>query len=437
VSSAPAAPPPVGASPAPSGERPRGIAFGALRHRDYRFYFFGTLLSMMGDNIEHVLSYWVVFQQFQSPALGGFAVISHWLPSLLFSVHSGALADRYDCRKLIQAAQLLFLGVSLAWGVLIYTNSLEVWHALVLLMLHGFAVVLWGPSSQIILHDMVGRQHLQSAIRMTATGRQLGLLFGPGVGGVMLLAFGPGIGLLCNALLYLPLTVWLLRAPYTGHSHLGATGPPRVSLGLRDALGVFRTVSNNRPLVAMISLTGLTSVLVGNSFSAQMPGYAHDLGTDQAGLAYSVLLGANAAGAVLGGLLLESLALLRPSARTAIICAALWCLTIVGFAATASYPLAVVLLFVAGVLNLTYSAMAQTLAQLLAPADQRGRVVGLFNMAQNGLKVGSGFTIGVLGGVIGIHWSLALSALALFLLIGRLWQYLGRSKAAERVVASA
>ena len=427
---APAPPLPADASAAPAPP-PGGIPFAALQNRDYRIYFLGSMLSMMGDNIEHVLSYWVVFQQFQSPALGGFAVISHWLPSLLFSVHSGALADRYDCRKLIQAAQLLFLGVSLAWGVLIYTDSLEVWHALVLLMLHGFAVVLWGPSSQIILHDMVGRRHLQSAIRLSATGRQLGLLLGPGVGGAMLLLFGPGIGLLCNALLYLPLTLWLLTVPYTGHIKESADSARRRGLGLREAFGVFKAVSHDRPLVAMISLTGLTSVLVGNSFSAQMPAFAHDLGTDQAGMAYSALLGANAAGAVLGGLMLESFGLLQARARTAIVCAAIWCLTIVGFAATNSYPLALVLLFVAGVLNLAYSAMAQTLAQLLAPPDQRGRVVGLFNMAQSGLKVGSGFTVGVLGGMIGIHWSLGISAVALLLLVGRIWQFLGRD-ASER-----
>jgi MFS family permease len=139
---------------------------------------------------------------------------------------------------------------------------------------------------------------------------------------------------------------------------------------------------------------------------------------------------------VLGGLLLESTGLLQPRARTAIVCAAVWCVVMVGFAATTSYPLALALLFVAGVLNLAYSAMAQTLAQLLAPPDQRGRVVGLFNMAQQGLKVGSGATVGLLGAVIGIHWSLGLSAVALLLLVGRLWQYLGRDRSEQARLAA-
>jgi sugar phosphate permease len=152
----------------------------------------------------------------------------------------------------------------------------------------------------------------------------------------------------------------------------------------------------------MILLAGVSSLFVGNAFQAQMPEYAHDLGADDAGVKYSALLGANAAGAVVGGLLLEGRSLFQPRARTAILCAIVWCLIITGFAASTSYPLSLVLLFFGGVTHLTFSAMAQTLVQLLAPADLRGRLVGLYNMSSN-----------VLGSVIGIHWSLALSALML------------------------
>src|SRR5262249_56120759 len=89
---------------------------------------------MTADNIEHVISYWVIFQVFHSPALAGFAVISHWVPFLLFSVYAGALADRHDCRKLIQAGQILFMVASLAWGLLFLTGALRVWHAVVILL---------------------------------------------------------------------------------------------------------------------------------------------------------------------------------------------------------------------------------------------------------------------------------------------------------------
>eukprot|EP01035_Chromulina_nebulosa_P056440 gene56440-77354_t len=78
---------------------PAKKSFAALRHPGFRTQFITYVIAMMADNIEHVISYWVVFQKFQSPALGGFAILSHWLPFLLFSVASGALADRFDPRR--------------------------------------------------------------------------------------------------------------------------------------------------------------------------------------------------------------------------------------------------------------------------------------------------------------------------------------------------
>src|SRR5215470_12903279 len=124
--------------------------FAALRNPDCRPYLFGAALAMMADNIEHVITYWVLWRKFQSPALAGFEVISHWVPFLLFSVYFGSLADRFDCRRVIQSAQLLFMLVSAAWGVLFVTGSLRVWEACVLLVLHGCAGALWSPAEQLM-----------------------------------------------------------------------------------------------------------------------------------------------------------------------------------------------------------------------------------------------------------------------------------------------
>src|SRR5581483_4097709 len=149
-------------------------SFAALRHPGYRAYFAGSALAMMADSIEHVISYWIMFQKFHSPALGGFAMLSHWLPFLFFSVYSGALADRFDPRRLIQIGMLLFMTASLGWGLLFLTDSLQIWHAAV----------------QLLIHDIVGTAQLQSAVRLGATARYLGLLFGPAVGGALLLVLG-------------------------------------------------------------------------------------------------------------------------------------------------------------------------------------------------------------------------------------------------------
>ncbi|HSF02124.1 MAG TPA: MFS transporter [Solirubrobacterales bacterium] len=387
------------------------VRFAALRSRDYRRYYALGLIAMTADNIEHVISYWVIYQTFHSPTLGGFAVISHWLPFLLFSFHAGALADRFDCRKLLQISQALFMSASLAWGVLFLTGALQVWHAVVILLVHGAAGVIGAPAQQLIIHDMVGGPHLPSAIRLNASSRYLAILLGPAVGGGLMLLLGPAWGLLANVALYLPFTLFLARVRYTGHAHASGQSP-RARMGLADAWRLLGQLRTDRQLVTMIALGGITSFFVGNAFQAQMPEYAHDLGSDEAGLWYSVLLAANAAGAILGTVLLESADVLRPSARTAIVCAGAWGVTIALFAVATSYPAAVTLLVLAGVFNLAYTSIAQTLVQMLAPPRVRGSVVGLFNTAILGLRAGSGVTVGVLGAVINVHWSLALSAAA-------------------------
>jgi MFS family permease len=387
-------------------------AFFALRQPVFRAYFFGAAMAMMADSIEHVISYWIMFEKFQSPALAGFAVIAHWVPFILFSLWSGALADRYDPRRLIQIGMLVFMAVSLAWGVLFLTDALEMWHAVLLLILHGLAGVLWNPAAQLFIHDIVDDEQLHSAIRLTATARWLGLLFGPAVGGVILILLGPAWGILFNALIYLPFIVWLWKAPWR-RKVLPADRKVRA---VADVVATWRAVSGNRAIISMTVLAGGASLIVGNAYQAQMPEFAHDLGHSDGGMGYSALLAADAAGALVAGLALESRGLLPANPRTAFLLAMLWCLAIGAFAMATNYPLALALLFVAGFLELSFFAMAQTLVQVNAPPEVRGRVIGLFAMSALGARAFSGVTVGLGGAWIGIHWSLALSAALLLIL---------------------
>lgn len=383
--------------------------FAALRIPAYRRYFAFGLMSMMADNIEHVITYWVMFQTFHSAALGGFAVISHWIPFLLFSLYSGALADRHDCRRLIQISQGLFMLASLSWGLLFLAGTLQMWHAVVLLTIHGFAGVVGAPASQLIIHDMVPAEDLPSAIRLNASSRYLSILLGPAIGGGLMLLLGPAWGLLTNVLIFLPFTLLLTRFPYTGHAARGRARSTS-SFGLADARNVFTAVRSERRIMAMVVIAGATSFFVGNAFQAQMPEYANYLGTDDTGTRYTLLLAADAVGAVIGVLLLETANFSKPSVRMAIAAAGLWGVTMGLFPLTNSYLTAVALLVLAGVFNIAFQSMSQTLVQLLAPPAIRGRVVGLFNMAMLGLRAGSGLTVGLLGTVIGVRLSLAVSS---------------------------
>jgi len=382
---------------------------------------------MMADNIEHVISYWVVFHKFKSPALGGFAVVSHWLPYLGFSVAVGALNDRFDSRRIIQAGMALFIGVSAGWGYFFLTDSLEQWHAMVLLVVHGCAGVLWTTSSQVLIYDIVGPAMLPSAVRLNATARYLGVLVGPAVGAAIMLLLGPTRGIFVNTAFYLPLAVWLVRAPYGRHFRGGQEGLKRAVRGLADIVQTIRDVRFVPVIGAMILLGGGASFFIGNSYQAQMPSFASDLGHGDPGVAYSLLLAADAAGALLAGIVLESRGgLLQTTPASAFKLAILWAAALAGFACVRSYLFALPLLFVAGFFELSFSSMVQTIVQMNAPNEIRGRVLGLFNMSALGLRAFSGVTVGLVGSLIGVRVSLAVSA-SVFVtgVAGLLWRTRG------------
>ncbi|HUB94934.1 MAG TPA: MFS transporter [Stellaceae bacterium] len=421
----------VSTTSAPAAVPRRHPSFASLRHAGFRPYLVGNALAMMADSIEHVISYWVMYQKFHSPALGGFAVISHWVPFLLFGVWSGALADRFDPRRIIQIGMALFMLCSLTWAVLFHLGWLEEWHAVAILTVHGNASLFWGPASQVLIHDIVGPEELPSAVRLMATSRYLGLLAGPAVGGVILLALGPSHGLLLNSLIYLPLTLWLARAPYGPRFRKEKIVSQRIR-GLDDLVSTVQIVASVRVLAAMTVLTGAYALLVGNAYQAQMPGFARDLGHGDPGVLYSLLLGSDALGAFLAGIVLEGSGWLLPKARTAFALAMLWCCAISAFALAPTYPMALVALFCAGFLELSFNSMAQTLVQLNAPTDMRGRVIGFFGMSAIGLRAFSGVTVGIGGSLLGIHRSVATCAVILLVVIaGLAWSMRAKPVPAE------
>src|SRR5690606_28232420 len=134
-------------------------------------------------------------------------------------------------------------------------------------VLHGVAGVLWSPASQVLLHHVVPLESLPSAVRLNATARQLGLLAGPAVGGVILLTMGPIYGILFNALLYLPTFLWLMKAPYDRAAH---PPRPRALVGFRDIADTLKQVAGHRTRAAMLILARAASLLTRHASPAQL-----------------------------------------------------------------------------------------------------------------------------------------------------------------------
>lgn len=381
----------------------------ALNYKSFVPFLILNSLSMMADNIEHVITYWAGFQKFQSSTLGGFAVVSHWLPFLLLSLPSGALADRYDPRRLIQIGMVMFMSCSLGWAYFLYTDTLTLPAAVVLLIVHGISGVLWSPSQQVIINDLVETQAIQSAVRLTASGRYLGMLLGPAVGSVLILHLSPMVGLILNALLYLPFIIWLIRAPCGAALRNVKSNVVQRITGVREVIDTLRFVYRQPELRTMVALSGLAACCVGTAYQAQMPKFAQDLGHGQAGITYAVLLGADALGALLAGIALETIAKVHTDAVNALRFAFVWCLALISFAVTDVYAVAVFSLFIAGFCDLAFNSMAMALIQVNAPHAIRGKVVGVALMANWGLRMFSGISVGLIGAQIGVHYSLTIS----------------------------
>ena len=413
----------------------RPPAFAALQHAGFRGFVIGNAVAMMADNTEHVISYWVLYRKFHSPALGAFAVISHWVPFLLFSGAAGALADRFDPRRIIQLGMLLFMAVSAGWGLLFLAGNFALWQCWLLLALHGVAGVLWSPPSQVLVYDIVGPEHLQSAVRLNASGRYLGTLAGPAAGNLLMIALGPAYGILANVLVYLPLLLWLQKPRFEQRPRAAAARAARAATvggPWRDLAESLRNLAGNRQIIAMTLLAGAASLFIGNAYQAQMPGFAEDLGLRSAGTSYAALLGADAAGAIAAVLLLEGRSLLPATPASALWLGACWCLAIGGFALAPGYVLSLPLLFAAGFLELSFGAMAQTIVQLQAPPARRGHIIGLFVTASLGLRAFSGLSVGLGATIVGIHDSLALSAAALLACIALIAAWYRRAPRGSR-----
>ena len=148
------------------------------------------------------------------------------------------------------------------------------WHACVLLVIHGMAGVVGGPGSQLIIHDIVGREYLQSAVRLNSTDATLRCFSGRRWAEQRCCSSDRPMGLFINTLMYLPMFILMFILPYTGHGRdeAGSARAPRFSLS--GALRLMRETAANPTILSMILLGGATSLLVGNAFQAQMPEFA-------------------------------------------------------------------------------------------------------------------------------------------------------------------
>lgn len=370
--------------------------FPALRAPAFRLYWVTSTIAMLGDNVEHVIGYWLLWELTHSPFWLGYAVFAHWFPFLVFSLHAGAWADRFDNRYLLQANQACLVTCSGALGLLAVTGHLQLWHMIVLLLLHGFAGVIQTPSSQVLVYDLVGKDSLPNALSLAASSRYVAQFLGPMIGTWLLATFGAGGGLLANLAFYVPLTVALL-----------VLNPPRLlqatpgTTGWRGIVDGLRFVCQHRAILGLTLLAAIPGGLLGFGYQALMPALAEELGSGQRG--FGLLLSANGVGAIAGAIVLGYAG--RVGGRGQAVCVATlaWAGLLVVFALLPWFWPAVMVLLLVGATSIVANALTQTLVQALSPDDMRGRIMGVYATAVFGPRVLSGLLLGGLATVLSAH----------------------------------
>jgi MFS family permease len=348
--------------------------FASLRYPNYRRWFIGQLLSLMGTWMQSVAQGWVVYELTGSKLALGTITFAGSIPSLFLLLPAGALADRMSKRKLLLFTQTGMMLLALTLAFLTAAKLLQVWQVAVLAFCLGVINSFDVPARQALPIDLIeDRRDLQNAIGLNATMFNLARVVGPAVGGLILAAAGAAWCFGLNALSFLAVIVALLGLRLNEATQQTRSGRmmPQIADGLRY-------VWSNKTVRAIIALVGM-STLFGFSYAVLMPAFAVDvLHVGEAGL--GMLNAAIGVGALVAALTVASLSRSRYKVWQLGVGSLLFPIALIGFALSRALPLSLAFLTLVGFAFISQNATSNTLVQAIVPDKLRGRVMGVYSL---------------------------------------------------------
>lgn len=349
----------------------------AFQHRDYRLYFAGQLLSLMGTWIQTVAQSWLVYQLTGSAVLLGTVSFATQVPILLLAPLAGTLADRIDRRRLIMLTQAALMILAFVLAGLTLTGAIAVWHILVLATLQGIVNSFDMPARQSFVVEMVGKDDLPNAIALNSTMFNSARMIGPAVGGLLVALMGEGLCFLINAASFLAVLAGLARMGLRPPARPALQGAPG---GIAEGLAF---VARTEPFRSLLLLVALVS-LAGMPFAVLLPVFATALQAGPEG--YGLLMGAVGLGALAGALRLAAHRDVRRLERLPALATSGLALGLVLFSQAPSFWPAAAALLLVGFCLITETATSNTLLQSLVPDRLRGRVMACYMMCFAGLS---------------------------------------------------
>ena len=387
--------------------------FRALRHRNFRLFVAGQIVSLVGTWMQNVSQAWLVYRLTHSELLLGTAWFCSQIPVFALGPLGGLASDRYSRHKLVILTQTLSMLQALALAVLTLTGTVQVWHILVLAVLLGTVNAFDMPGRQSLIIQMTGKEDLLNAISLNSAIFNAARMVGPGVAGLLVAAVGEGYCFLINAISFLAVigSLAAMRG-LPGQCRRTADSPWSHLLdGFRYAWN-HRGVRTLLGMMAAVTIAGMPAVVL-------MPFFADGI-FHRGSQGLGILLGAMGIGAMVGTLVLAGRARVEGLGTVILYSAATMGASFLVFAASSWFWLSLAVMPVIGYSVMRQMASANTLIQTTIPDEYRGRIMALYAMTVVGLGPFGSLAAGALAHAAGARITvaagglLALTAAAVF-----------------------
>jgi MFS family permease len=376
----------------------------ALRSRNFRLFWFGQSISLVGTSLQVVAEGWLIYEITGSTFWLGMVSFIALLPVIPISLLGGVLIDRMPRRKVILVTQCGLMAQAAIFGLLAISGQLRLWHIIVLYFIFGALLAIDHPARRAFLVDLVERDELANAVALNATSFNVARLVGFAASGLLIAAIGAGGTILLNAVTYLFSVVAMasIRVLDIGQD------TQRLPLGTALSEGI-TTLWKQPIILGTISLMAIVGGLAWPVYG-MMPAFAEDvLGRGSIGL--GVLLAAGALGSVVGTIAVSRLGTHRRG-RTLMAVSLLLPALVVGFALSKNILVACLLMVGVGMVLLVLQSLTITLVQIRIPDRVRGRVMSLYSMLHAGSDTAGNLLVGGSAVYLGLPLALTLGGLA-------------------------
>jgi len=394
-----------GRAPAPKQAR-----LGALRHRDFRLFWIGQLVSQIGTWMQSVGQAWLVLELTGSPLQLGVVSALQFTPILLLSPVGGAMSDRFAKRRVLLVSQTAMMVQALALAVLVWSGQVRYWHVAVLAVIYGLGRAIDIPARQSYVTDLVGRPDVPNAVALNSVVMNGARIVGPAVAGLLIARYGVAVAFLLNGVSFVAVLAALAAIRTHGHPD------PAGRLGIREGLlGAVAYASGTPPVAFTLGLMVVVSLLVLN-FNVLVPLVARDV-LHQGARGFGLLMSALGAGAVTGGIGIALLRHGRPPLSFLAGSAVTLCAGLIALAMVGRFEIAAAVLALLGCCQILFNTGCNTTLQLITPNALRGRVMGLYALTFAGMTPFGSLLVGTIAEHFGVRVACAVGGASGFLAV--------------------